>query len=217
VDTVVVVLTDVEGSTRLWREQPKAMDDAMRRHHEIVHGAVAEHGGWRPVDQGEGDSVFGAFPSATAALACAVQIQHRLAAEPWPTTTALRVRIGVHVGEVVERGGNLYGDPVNRCARLRALGAGGQTLVTNAVYELVRDRLPPDVTLRDLGEHRMKDLVRPERIWQADVRGLPSDFPQLRSLDRVQHNLPAKPSSARLLLCRSAEAAWAWVRSSQRP
>ncbi len=190
VETLVLVLTDVQGSTRLWQDEPVAMDAAMRRHHEIVHGAVAEHGGWRPVDQGEGDAVFAAFGSPSEALTAVIQIQRALAAESWPTTVPLTVRLGVHVGEVTERNGNLYGDPVNRCARLRGLGAGGQTLLSAPVYELVRDKLPPGTSVTDLGQHRMKDLTRPEHVWQLDLDGLPSAFPALSSLDRVRHNLP---------------------------
>jgi len=192
VETVVLVLTDVQGSTRLWQDEPAAMDKAMARHHEIVHEAVAKHAGWRPVDQGEGDGVFAAFRSPTAALEAVAQVQRELAAEHWPTSVPLRVRIGVHLGEVTERAGNLYGDPVNRCARLRGLGHGGQTLLSAPVYEVVRDQLPQGATVTDLGEHRMKDLTRPEHIWQLDLDGLPSDHPPLTSLDRVRHNLPVQ-------------------------
>jgi len=130
VDTLVLVLTDVQGSTRLWQDEPEAMDAAMRRHHAILHAAVAEHDGWRPVDQGEGDAVFAAFRSGTAAAAAVVDVQRRLAAEPWPTREPLTVRIGVHVGDVTERDGNLHGDAVSRCARLRGLAVGGQTLLS---------------------------------------------------------------------------------------
>ncbi|HVE97674.1 MAG TPA: hypothetical protein VNA12_00655 [Mycobacteriales bacterium] len=189
-ETLVLVLTDVQGSTRLWQDESAAMDAAMARHHEIVHGAVAEHGGFRPVDQGEGDAVFAAFRSATEAIAAVAQVQRELAAEPWPTSIPLKERIGVHLGEVTERGGNLYGDPVNRCARLRGLGAGGQTLLSAPVYEVVRDKLPPGASVIDLGEHRMKDLTRPEHVWQLDLNDLPDEFPPLASLDVATHNLP---------------------------
>jgi len=192
VEPLVLVLTDVEGSTRLWQDEPVAMDAAMRRHHAIVHGAVAAHGGWRPPDQGEGDAVFAAFRSATAALDAVAQVQRELAAEPWTTSVPLKVRIGVHLGEVAERGGNLFGDPVNRCARLRGLASGGQTLLSAPVYEVVRDRLPAGVSVSDLGEHRMKDLTRPERVHQLDIAGLDTAFPPLSSLDRATHNLPVQ-------------------------
>ena len=192
VETLALVLTDVEWSTRLWAEEPDAMDAAMRRHHAILHAAIADHGGFRPPDQGEGDAVFAAFASAQAAVAAVSQLQRSLHDEEWPTSRPLRVRAGVHVGEVRVRDGNLFGDPVNRCARIRAAGSGGQTLLSSAVYELVRDRLPRGVGTVDLGEHRLKDLVRPERIYQLDVFGLPHEFPPLASLDRASHNLPAQ-------------------------
>ncbi len=194
-ETLVLVLTDVQGSTRLWQDEPVTMNAAMARHHEIVHAAVAAHGGWRPADQGEGDAVFAAFRSATEAVAAVAQVQQQLAAEVWPTSIPLTVRIGVHLGEVTERDGNLYGDPVNRCARLRGLGAGGQSLLSAVVYEAVRDRLPHGVGLVDLGEHRMKDLSRPERVWQLTGPGLDGPFPPLASLDVVRQNLPLQTSS----------------------
>jgi predicted ATPase/class 3 adenylate cyclase/tetratricopeptide (TPR) repeat protein len=194
VETVVLVLTDVQGSTRLWADAPDAMEVAMRRHHEIVHGAVVEHGGFRPPDQGEGDAVFAAFSSPVAAVSAVAQMQRDLHAEQWPTSHPLRVRVGIHVGPVRVRDGNLFGDPVNRCARIRGLAAGGQTLLSAAVFELVRDQLPPGLGVQDLGEHRMKDLTRPERLHQLDVAGLPREFPPLASLERVRHNLPVQPT-----------------------
>ena len=193
-ETLTLLLTDVQGSTRLWAEEADAMDAAMRRHHEIVHAAIDENGGFRPRDQGEGDAVFAAFTSPQAAVVAVAQLQRSLYDEVWPTSRPLRVRAGVHVGEVRVRDGNLFGDPVNRCARIRGAGTGGQTLVSSAVYELVRDRLPADTSTVDLGEHRLKDLVRPERIYQLDVTGTPSAFPPLASLDRVSHNLPVQPT-----------------------
>ena len=194
-ETRVLLLTDVEGSTRLWHENPTAMDAAMRRHHALVHSAIAAHGGVRPIDQGEGDAVFGAFRSPAAAVAAAVRIQRALAREDFPTSRPLRVRIGLHVGDVIERDGNLYGDPVNRCARLRGLATGGQTLLSAALYEVVRDELPPGVTARDLGEHRMKDLSRAERVYQLCGEGLDGPFPALAGLDVVRHNLPVQTST----------------------
>ena len=186
----MLVMTDVQGSTQLWAREPDAMDSAMRRHHEIVHTAVAVHGGFRPPDQGEGDAVLAAFASPAAALDAVVRIQRELATEVWVTSRPLRVRIGVHIGVVRIRDRNLFGDPVNRCARIRGLASGGQTLVSAAVFELVRDRMPDGASMRDLGEHRMKDLTRPEWLHQLDIEGLDGSFPQLASLGRVRHNLP---------------------------
>jgi len=195
VSTVVLVLTDVEGSTRSWAEHPAEMDAAMSRHHQIVHAAVTAHGGWRPVDQGEGDAVFAVFESAAAAVAAVVELQQELAGERWPPGIDLRVRVGIHAGEVTVRGGNVFGSTVNRCARLRSLGSGGQVLLSAPAYELARDSVPARVTVLDLGEHRMKDLTRAESVYQLVVPGLPAAFPPLASLDRARHNLPVQTSS----------------------
>ncbi|HVE97773.1 MAG TPA: adenylate/guanylate cyclase domain-containing protein, partial [Mycobacteriales bacterium] len=190
VRTVALLLTDVVGSTRLWRDAPESMNAAMIRHHELVAAAAAAHGGWRPVDQGEGDATFLAFDSAVDAVAAALDLQRALIAEPWPTPAPLAVRIGIHVGEVITRDGNIFGETVSRCARIRGVAHGGQTLLSTAAYELVRDSLPSRAALRSLGEHRMKDLIRPEGIWQLDHPDLPGDFPPLASLNRGRHNLP---------------------------
>lgn len=127
--TVVLVMTDVVGSTRMWAEHPAEMNAAMARHHEIVHAAIAAQRGWRPLDQGEGDAVFAAFDSATAAVSAVTGFQLALAAERWPVGTDIAVRVGIHAGEVIARDGNLFGSTVNRCARLRGLAAGGQVVV----------------------------------------------------------------------------------------
>ena len=196
--TVVLMMTDVVGSTRLWAQDHDAMIAAMARHHHLVHALVVAHGGSRPVDQGEGDSVFAAFPSASAAVTCAAEVQRRLGAEHWPTPSPLRVRVALHVGEVEERDGNLFGTAVNRCARLRALAAGGQTLVSSPLYELLRDRLPSELGLQDLGEHHLKDLPRPERVWQLTGPGLDGPFPPLNASSApeqgaVRHHPPVPP------------------------
>ena len=193
--TVALVMTDVVGSTRLWRDCPDQMHVAMARHNALVNQVVAEHSGWRPTDQGEGDSAFLAFPTARNAVAAALDLQRVLRREQWPAPVELQARIAVGVGEVYPREGNLYGDPVNRTARVRAVAAGGQILLTGAVRQLVGDSLPPDATLRDLGLHRLKDLVEPEQIWQLDHPELPSAYPPISSLDRQPHNLPMQSSS----------------------
>ncbi len=193
--TVALLLTDIEGSTLLWQEAPDAMDAAMARHHDLIAAAVDAHGGWRPVDQGEGDSTFLAFDSAVGAVAAALELQRAFAREAWPTQAALSVRAGVHVGEVIIRNGNLFGETVNRCARIRGIGHGGQTLLSTAAYELVRDGLPDGASLQSLGEHRLRDLVRPERLWQLDHPDLPAEFPPLTSLNRGRHNLPVQLTS----------------------
>ena len=189
--TVTFLFSDVEGSTRRWEEAPQAMAGAVARHYELLDAAIVGHGGVRPVEQGEGDSVVGAFSVASDALAAAVVAQRAFAAEPWPEGAELRVRIAVHTGEAQLRdGGNYVGAALNRGARIRAAGHGGQILVSASTAALVADRRPADTNLVDLGLHRLKDLERPEHIWQVVHSDLPSEFPPLRSLDLCRHNLP---------------------------
>ena len=192
---LVLVLTDVEGSTRLWIDHPDVMADVMTRHHAIVHESVAQHGGWRPVDQGEGDAVFAAFDSASAAVAAVLDFQRALGEEAWPEGIRVRDRVGIHVGEVEVRDGNLFGVAVARTARIRSLGAGGQVLASAPVIDLFQDRPPGGATVTSLGEQRLKDLLRPERIFQVVGPGMDRDFPPLKSLDRGSTNLPMQTSS----------------------
>jgi predicted ATPase/class 3 adenylate cyclase/tetratricopeptide (TPR) repeat protein len=194
-DVTALLLTDVVGSTALWQQHPAQMNAAMARHHDIVAKAVATHGGRLPQDQGEGDARFAAFDSALGAVAAAVDIQRALASEPWPDPVRLSVRMGLHAGEVVDRDGNLFGDPVNRCARIRGLAHGGQVLLSGTVKDLVETWLPEGTGLLDLGEHRMKDLTAPVRLYQVTHPDLPAEFPPLASLNRAKHNLPVQLSS----------------------
>ena len=190
-----LLLTDVVGSTAMWQAHPGQMSTAMARHHEIVAEVVAAHDGRLPVDQGEGDARFAVFGSAIAAVAAAVDVQRALAQEPWPEPVRLTVRMGVHAGEVIERDGNVFGDPVNRCARIRGLAHGGQVLVSGTTKDLVEMWPPEGVGFLDLGEHRMKDLTAAVRIYQVTHPDLPVDFPPLVSLNRARHNLPVQLSS----------------------
>ena len=191
--TVTFLLSDVEGSTRRWEQAPDAMAVAVARHYELLDEAIVAHGGVRPVEQGEGDSVVGAFSRASDAVAAAVAAQQAFAAERWPEGAELRVRIAVHTGEAQLRDRGTYvGPTLNRAARIRDSGHGGQVLVSAATAALVADRLPADATLLDLGLHRLKDLERPEHIWQVVHPDLPSTFPPLRSLDVFRHNLPVQ-------------------------
>lgn len=192
---VTFLFTDVEGSTRLWEQHPEAMGQAMRRHDELIEGAVAANGGVVVRPRGEGDSRFVVFPRAGDAVAAGRDIQQALSAEAWPTPQPLRVRIALHTGEADVRAGDYYGSQVNRGARLRAIAYGGQTLLSQPTYDLVRDALPEQVTLRDLGEHRLKDLQRPEHVFELDVLGLFADFPPLKSLDAFPNNLPVQLTS----------------------
>jgi predicted ATPase/class 3 adenylate cyclase/DNA-binding CsgD family transcriptional regulator len=191
--TVTFLLTDVEGSSRRWDEVPDAMAVAIARHYEVLDDAIARHGGVRPVEQGEGDSVVGAFSRAADAVAAALDAQRALADEAWPDAAPLRVRMAVHTGDAQLRdAGNYFGETVVRCARLRALAHGGQVLLSDVSAALVADRLPGGASLRDLGVHRLKDLGRPEHVWQLCHSDLQATFPPLASLDVYRHNLPVQ-------------------------
>lgn len=189
--TVTFLLTDVEGSTRLWEDDREAMQASISRHHEIVHKTIESFRGARPQDQGEGDSVVGAFHRATDALSCALELQLALHTEPWPQKAPIRVRMAIHTGEIELRDErNYFGPNLNRCARLRALAHGEQVLVSSATQELVRSDLPDSAYLKDLGPHRLKDLSQPEHVFQLCHPEIPEDFPPLKSLEALPNNLP---------------------------
>ncbi len=194
VGTVTFLLTDVEGSSRVWEvDDDTSVESAVARFYEILDDVISRHGGVRPVEQGEGDSVVGVFRWASDAVAAAVEGQELLAAESWSTSEPLRIRMALHTGEAKLRDeGNYAGQAINRCARLRDLGHGGQVLVSRATHDLIADRLPKGVMVRDLGSHRLRDLSRPEHVFQVCHAELPHDFPPLRSLDSRPHNLPAQ-------------------------
>lgn len=142
-----------------------------------------------------GDGLTAVFDSAFDGLFACLKAQQSLNGEPWGETGPLRVRIGLHVGEAQPRGGDYYGPAVNRAARIMAVAYGGQVLLSAAAANLVADHLPDGTSLRDLGEHRLKDLERPEHIFQLIIPGLEADFPPLMSLDRRPNNLPAQPTA----------------------
>ncbi|MEX2555732.1 MAG: LuxR C-terminal-related transcriptional regulator [Actinomycetota bacterium] len=188
---VTFLLTDVAGSTQLWESDRNAMARAIARHYEIIDEEVAKNGGVRPVEQGEGDSAVAAFALASDAALAAIRIQQTMEAEAWPDGSAIRIRIALHTGEVITRDdGNYAGPTLNRCARLRAIGHGGQTLLSRTTADLVRDDLPPDVALIDLGEHPLRSLTRPEHVFQIDGPGLASGFPPLLSARARPSPLP---------------------------
>lgn len=195
--TLTFLFTDIEGSTRLWEQHPQAMVLAHARHDEIVSGAVEAHGGTVVRSRGEGDSVFAVFADAASAVAAACDLQRGLATEPWPQATPIRVRAALHTGtaQTDAANGTYNSAAVNRCARLRAIAHGGQTLLSRATYELVRDALPNGASLRDLGSHRLKDLQRPEQVFELRHPDLRGDFAPLKSLDALATNLPQQLSS----------------------
>jgi predicted ATPase/class 3 adenylate cyclase len=181
--TVTFLFTDIEGSTGLWEAAPEAMRAALVRHDELVRGAIEAHDGY--VFATGGDGFGAAFARAHGALAAAGDAQTALSAERWPDGTVLRVRMGLHTGEVDERGGDYFGPAVNRAARIMAAGHGGQVLVSATTAGVAGA-----AGLIDLGEHTFAGLEAPERVYQAGNGG----FPPLRSVGVIPSNLPAERS-----------------------
>jgi predicted ATPase/class 3 adenylate cyclase len=175
--TVTFLFTDIEGSSRLWERHPQAMPDALARHDAILRTAIEERDG--VVFRTVGDAVCAAFARAPAALAAALAAQRALRDASWPATGPIRVRIALHTGVVEVRAGDYLGQSLNRVARLLATGHGGQIVLSRATQELVADHLPPDVALRDLGTQQLRDLSRPEQVFQVVAADLPADFPPL--------------------------------------
>jgi predicted ATPase/class 3 adenylate cyclase/DNA-binding CsgD family transcriptional regulator len=188
--TVTLLLADVEGSTRLWEADAEAMAAAIGRLNHAASDLIAVHHGVRPVEQGEGDSFVAAFARASDAVACALALQRAPLAP-------IRLRIGIHTGEVMLRDeGNYAGPTINRTARLRDLAHGGQTVLSAVVRDLVEDALPADVWLVDLGTHQLRDLPRPDPVTQLCHPDLKNDFPPLRSPNKVgTHGLPTHLTS----------------------
>ncbi len=191
--TVTFLYTDIEGSTVRWERHPDAMKAAVERHDALLREAIESAGG--VVFRRVGDAFCAAFPTAPQALNAALAAQRALFAEPWDQRISpLRVRMALHTGTGEVREGDYVGTPLNRIARLLSTGYGGQVLVSQPTFDLVRDALPHGVTLRDLGEHQLKDLQRPEHIYQLVIPDLPSDFPTLKTLDARPNNLPVQRS-----------------------
>jgi predicted ATPase/class 3 adenylate cyclase len=194
--TVTFLLTDIEGSTRLWETMPDAMEVALARHNQLLTSVIEGHGGVVVTARGEGDSFFVVFPSAVAAVEAAGTCQLALAAEAWPTGVVLRVRMGLHTGEARAAGSDRIDHaPVNRCAGVKAAGHGGQVLLTSTTRSLLAGRLGGGFELKRLGEFRLRDLAEPELIYQLTHPDLPADFPPIRTLAEHPGNLPPQMSS----------------------
>jgi len=193
--TLTFMLTDLEGSTSLWEAYPQKMKGLLARHDQIIENAAAQNAGLVIKPRGEGDGRFVVFGRATDALLAADAIQQALAKEPWPVPKNIRVRIALNTGEAELRDGDFYGPTVNRCARLRSITHGGQTILTQVTYGLVQETMPEGFTFLDLGEHKLKDISRAERIYQLISPGLPADFPPLRTPKRLLQNMPVTLTS----------------------
>jgi predicted ATPase/class 3 adenylate cyclase len=202
VGTVTFFFSDIEGSTRLVQSLGARWPDVLARHRTAMRTAFADHGG---VERGtEGDSFFVAFGDAIGAVVAAGEATRSLAGLDWPDGAEVRVRIGLHTGEGRLVDGDYVGMDVHRAARIAAAGHGGQVLLSESTRILVERGLPDGITLRDLGEHRLKDLPAPEHLYQLVIDGQPHEFPALRSLTRTVANLPAELPS---ILGRAAEVA----------
>jgi serine phosphatase RsbU (regulator of sigma subunit)/class 3 adenylate cyclase len=182
--TVTFLFTDIEGSTQLWERHPDAMRLALARHDALLRQAIETRGG--QIFAAFGDGFGAAFVTAPAALAAAVAALHAVEAEAWGEVGAFRVRMGLHTGAAQQRDGDYFGPALNRVNRLRGAAHGGQILLSDTTEALVRDHLPEGASLRDLGEHRLKDLLQPVRVFQLVSPGLPSEFPPLETLDRLE-------------------------------
>jgi len=191
--TVTFLFTDIEGSSRLWENHADAMAVALARHDTLLREAFETRGGH--IFKTIGDAFCVAFPVAVSALEAAIAAQRLLRDEAWGDIERVKVRMGLHTGSAESRDSDYFGPVLNRVSRLLAAAHGGQILLTLAAEELVRDHLPEGVSLRDLGERRLRDLNRPERVFQAVVADLPSDFPALRSLEIFPNNLPVQLTS----------------------
>ncbi|MBV8344837.1 MAG: adenylate/guanylate cyclase domain-containing protein [Candidatus Eremiobacteraeota bacterium] len=186
--TVTLLFTDIEGSTQHWEQRRAAMASVLRRHDGLLRNAIEAHGG--RVFKTVGDEFCAAFWRASDGVMAAIEAQRALSAEDWSAVGELRVRMALHSGSTDERDGDYYGPAVNRVARLLSTAHGGQVVVSGATGQLLRGEMPEQTELRDLGEHRLKDLIEPEHVWQLIAAGLPDTFPPLRSLDSLPNNLP---------------------------
>jgi predicted ATPase/class 3 adenylate cyclase len=190
---VTFLFTDIEGSTKRWERYGDAMQVAMRRHDAILRDAIETNDGL--VFKTIGDAFCAIFTRADAALAAALAAQRSLSNEDFSDVDGILVRMALHTGTADERDDDYFGPAVNRVARLLAIGHGGQVLVSGAASEMLREQLPGDVALRDMGVHHLKDLIEPEPVHQAIAPDLRSDFPPLLSLDAQPNNLPRQLTS----------------------
>ncbi|HWG61230.1 MAG TPA: adenylate/guanylate cyclase domain-containing protein [Streptosporangiaceae bacterium] len=193
--TLTFLFTDIEGSTALLQQLGDGYASVLTHHHRLIRAALAAHGG-EEIDT-QGDAFFAVFSSARACVAAAIEMQRALLMQPWPGGETVRVRMGMHSGEATKTAVGLVGLDVHRAARIAAVAHGSQIAVSSATAALLQDSLPPGASLRDLGQHRLKDLSRPEQIFQLEADDLPAAFPPLTSLDhpRLLNNLPAQVSS----------------------
>ncbi|HET9913100.1 MAG TPA: adenylate/guanylate cyclase domain-containing protein, partial [Anaerolineales bacterium] len=192
--TVTFLFTDIEGSTRLLQQLGEKYDALITEHNRLLRAVCETHHG-NTLGR-EGDSFFVAFGRALDAVHAVVEAQRTLHTHAWPEGVNVRVRMGVHTGEPqISASEHYVGIDIHRAARIAAAAHGGQVLISQTTCDLVEKELPRDVTLRDLGEHRLKDLRQPKHLYQLVIAGLPSSFPPLKSLDAAPNNLPIQLTS----------------------
>lgn len=190
---VTFLFSDIEGSTRRWETQPELMKEAFARQEMIMRKVMTAHRGY--VYKMIGDAFQVAFLSAMDALAAAVEAQRALHVEKWGQVGPIKVRMALHTGMTEERGDDYVGPLLNRVARLMSAGYGGQILLTQATCDALNDPLPEGVVLKDMGERRLRDLIRAEHVYQVVASDLPADFPPMKTLDHRPHNLPIQLTS----------------------
>lgn len=189
---VTFLLTDIEGSTAAWETDAEAMAVALARHDELVEQVVTSRGGRLIKTRGEGDATFSVFDRPSASAAAAIELQDAIGHEPWALAQAMRIRVALHTGEVEFRDGDYFGRAVNRAARLRSLAEGGQILCSGATAELVVDSLPDDVVLTDLGMRQLRNLPRPEHVFELRLQTA-DDGPEPQAADTPMER-PALPA-----------------------
>ncbi len=190
---VTFLFTDIEGSTRMWEREPDAMEVALARHDALLRRAI--EGGGGVVFKTVGDAFCASFAAVSDCVRAATSAQLALQEEPWPPLVTIRARMAIHTGECTRRDDDFFGPTVNRVARLLAIGHGGQVLVSDTARLALGEHVPSGVWLRDLGEHRLKDLGRPEQVFRLCADGLEDVGRPLRSVERPRHNLPAQLTS----------------------
>lgn len=189
---VTFLFTDIEGSTRKWQNYPHQMKVALERHDELLQKAIDDNNGW--VFKTVGDAFCAAFHRAIDCVNACIDAQIAVNKETWDIPEPIKVRMSVHTGEAVERNNDYYGPTLNRVARLEAITYGQQVLISTVTADLLKDMLPAPIEIKFMGEHRLKDLIRPEGVYQLIHPELPDDFPPIQSLDAHPHNLKVQPN-----------------------
>src|SRR5712691_4131809 len=191
IGTVTLLFTDIEGSTHLLQQLGERYADMLAECRQLLRSAFHQWKGYE-VDT-QGDAFFVAFARASDAVAAAVDGQRALANHPWPEGVTVRVRMGMHTGEPLLASEGYVGLDVHWAARIMSAGYGGQVLLSQTTRDLVEHALPEEVSLRDVGAHRLKDLQQPSHLFQLVIAGLPAGFPPLKTLDTYPNNLPIQP------------------------